>query len=282
MEDRPSCRDVALTAHADLVASGKYSFRSFVQEFDRCLARHAPPPSRSAPGRAAFTVRRALRHGQSFVPVRDGYLVLPLHGSFVSHLLRRLPLGPVRPGPFAGRFLRNPVGFIRKGAAITRMYLGSRAVRALLLARGRDEVLRGKVPLWQLLEDLLKLDVARRSISGAVRSPLPFHVDPSIDPADGTLLLTSSPGAAASSRLPPGLEESIRLGDVRQVVWDHSELALEVTFATGRSGWMTLSLGSGGIHRFAALSTFCREAPRLIAGPLASILEPDSPPVPSR
>jgi len=266
--DRAWCARIAETAHRELIASGRYSFRSFATRFDAILERHASPRQGRARSRAAFHAGRCLRHGQPFVPFRAAYVTLPVGLGFLGYLARRIALGRRRPGPIVGRALRNPSEFLHKLVDLA-LALRVEPLRRLLAIRLHDAAAAGAGPLWQLVEDLLKIDVVRRARAGTLVSTRPFAIEVSHDPASGVLLLISV-GSPASRRTAAAMEAIA--GAVRQVIWDHGELGLEVSATLRRHRVVTLSLGEGGVYTFQAISSLCRLAPARTVPQLGSLL----------
>jgi hypothetical protein len=255
--DAGFCRAMAATAHRELVASDRYSYRTFVQEFDAQLARHAAPRRGRGRRLAGFHLRRSLLHGQPFLPAGAGCVVVPLPLPLLTAGLRSLPVDHLPTGPVVGRLLRHPRGFVDKLRAFGGLLLRRPPARALL-----RQLLAGAAPvaLARLVEDLLKLAVVADARRGALRSLEPFFVDVAFEAETGSLWLISRRPVPDPRRAP--MRAPLPRGpQVRQVIWDHSEIGAEVTYFTGRRRPHTLSIGTGGVYRCEALATLCRAAP---------------------
>src|SRR5262249_14123551 len=85
----------------------------------------------------------------------------------------------------------------------------------------------------------------------------------------------------AVSRREPGVGEraltaeaidALGEGRIRALVWDHAAVAPQVVCRTGRAGWLTFTLGPGGVYRFRALEQIYRADGRAVGGALVAIL----------
>ena len=56
------------------------------------------------------------------------------------------------------------------------------------------------------------------------------------------------------------------------MLWDHSALSLQIVYAPFGREWVTVGLGTGGIHRFGALIELARRHPEEAAPILVPIL----------
>lgn len=275
MKDRQWCESLAARAHHDLVASGAHGYRAFAERFDQLMARHARPGR--GPGRSRFTfyAGRYLRHGQAIVPRKDGCVTLP-SGALAWRIAARAVVTLAgHGGRVTSRLAEDPRGICRSARAAVDALLRRRTARRLVLDVLRDRRLRATVQLHELLEDLLKLDLLGRALSGTLPSRVPFRLRASLDDG-GVLILTS---VATDDRRPidprdaagedaMALDVALGRGTIRRVVWDHSALGLEVMYRTA-SRWTRVGIGAGGVHGFAALAAVMAGRP---GGACAAVL----------
>src|SRR5262249_40697090 len=161
IEDRAFCRQLAEWSHAELIASGRYSYRTFVREFDRRLDQHAPRPVRvRSMSRSRFYGGRYVRHAQRMVPLGGRFASLPALPALLDRI-RRL------------RFLLLT---IPKGMLAVRVTLANPALRGLLYCYWVTPAVRSRVRIAKLLNDLLKLEVVQRAQDGTLQSREPFRL----------------------------------------------------------------------------------------------------------
>lgn len=277
IRDHSYCRGLADNAYRDLVGSGCYGYPAFVREFDQRLDRHvAGRRMGGGVSRRAFYLRNYLRHRQAIIPREGGFMVAPsytLPFDLLRRALNRLP--GQRRGPLMSRFIRNPGNFFRRIHAATRIIFATPCLRAMVGLYLRSGRTRGEVPIWQLIDDLLKIDIARRARGGTLRSKQPFGIEVEFDADSSTLRLSSVARFAASAAraaLLPDVERAVREGRVRLVMWDHTAVAPDMIYEVRPGWWLQVGLGSGGVHRFEALSAVYRRSPNESARPLLMIL----------
>jgi len=278
LRDRRFCRRLADNAYRDLIGSGQYSYRAFAAAFDRCLAREVPAIRSGAVSLAAFYARAYLRHGQAVVPYGNRFLVLPsraLAFDLMRRLLARLP--HARFGPVMSRLIRNPRNVGVKGIATVAAVLRTPGLR-LLAARCLRAHRSGRPGfMFGLLDDLRKLDLVHRARSGTLvtRQSLDLVVD--FDRSSGVLILRSclaTEGAGDRPDLPEDLRDALSAGKVQLLLWDHSSLGQQIVYGTGWGGWLTASIGVGGIHRFDTISPVARTDRRAAAALLSLLRRP--------
>jgi hypothetical protein len=289
MKDVGYCREMAENAHRDLIASGAYSYRAFVEEFDRRMVAHVREPlAGGGVSRVQFYARNFLRHGQTIIPYRVRFAVLP-SGKLIQDVVgRAVSRLRHRRGPALGRLVQNPGDFFSKGLVSTRITWGARNLRKLVMRYLRDRALRRSVPYHQLMNDLVKLDVVRQARTGVLRSRQPFRVSVSFEREAGALTIASgwdprSPAGlhAGGSSVGPAadlrgvLMEAFRAREIKAMVWDHSALGLQIVYQPSGSKWVTIGLGAGGVYRFDALAELARRYPDEVAGILVPILMGD-------
>ena len=277
IKDHAWCRRVAAQAHEDLVASGRYSYRAFAAMVDAHLAQDVGRPAASRRvSPVAFYARNYVRHGQTIVPWRQTFLVVPsadLAFEMARRVLARAPRA--RFGPSLSRLVQNPKNFLVKATVTWGLALTTPPLRRLLRAFVRARADGGTTRLFDVLDDLRKLWLVHQSQTGRLVTRQPFVLTFDFDASSGTLTLRSRApirGEDRPSSLPSDADAALAAGAVTLLVWDHSALGHQIVYLAGRRRWMTAGLGPGGVHRFDAVSTLYRSSPRRIAGALRSLL----------
>jgi hypothetical protein len=256
IRDRAFCREMAKRTHRELIASGRYGFDAFGRWFDGVLDKHVPDRCRVGSLSAArFYGEGYVRRRQAIVPLGDRFVVTPsaqLVHHFARLALERLPRG--RRGPLVSRLIHNPAGIVRKGLAAWRLLRRDHGLRSVLTSYRRQRGLRRTARVHAVLDDLLRLDLIRAARQGTLRTSQSFTVAWEYDAAAGALVAVSGRGPGADGPVPIAeVVDALRQGRIRTLVWDHAEVAPQVVCRTGRSRWLTFTLGAGGVYRFRAL-----------------------------
>jgi hypothetical protein len=275
VRDRGFCREMAKRSHRDLIANGRYSFQAFARWFDGVLDKHVP--GRRGVGSLSpvrFYAEGYLRRRQAIVPWAEGFVVAP-SVQLLHHLARlaleRLPRA--RRGPLVSRLIHNPAGIVRKGLAAWRLVRHDRELRRILTSYRRQPGLRQRVRVHALLDNLLRLDLVRAARQGTLRTCQSFTVEWEYDPAAAALVAVSRKGpGSAGSALTAEAIDALGQGRIRALVWDHAAVAPQVVCRTGRSRWLTFTLGPGGVYRFQALEELYQADVRGVGGALVAIL----------
>lgn len=281
MRDAGFCRALARRAYEDLIGSGRYGYPSFVRRFDDILDRHAriaAPTRLRAPWR--FYGRNFVSHGQALVPFRDGYAVLPSRRvvrQAAKAVLRTALRGTGTVVPL--RIVDDPLGALSKLILGARVVRRSPALRAIVAVYRRHRDIRQAVPLYVLMNDLVKIDIVARARRSDLCSHEPFTVDVDFDPST-RLVTLSSRAPSASPSAPPErfsahrIGKTLRRGEVSALLWDHAGLSSEVMYRPFRPGsrWFLVGIGPGGIYRFEALTLLCRRSPDVVGAALATLL----------
>jgi hypothetical protein len=232
---------LAARAHADLVASGRYSLDTFVQEFDRELEARVRP------------VRRRQRLG----------VVAGLNRSLraVEHLgsPRRLADLPV--------------------VASQRTRATRRAVRRLVRRFPEIESLARAEPEEKLLHDLDRLAAAEAAHLRELRflgHPFDVRLELSDDDRRLTLVGTREPAQDVAERREIGnrAAAAIREKRLEEIVWNNSAVG-GVTFLTFPVA--SLDIGyhvTGSTHRFSALIELARRDPEGVTSALEPLFRP--------
>jgi hypothetical protein len=277
VRDRDFCRAMAKRAHRDLIASGRHGFPAFARWFDGVLDKHVP--GRRGVGLLSatrFYAQGYWRRRQAIIPWGGGFVVAP-SAQLVHHLARLALEGlpRARRGPLVSRLIHNPAGIVRKGLAAWRLLRRDRELRGMLAAYRRQAGPGRIVRMHALLDDMLRLDLIRAARRGTLRSRQLFTVAWEYDSTAAALLAVSSRGPGpAGPALPAEAIAALGQGQIRALVWDHAAVASQVVCRTGRSRWLTFTLGPGGVYRFRALEQLyqadAREVGRVLAAMLAA------------
>jgi hypothetical protein len=256
IRDRSFCRQMAQRAHRDLIASGRYGFDAFGRWFDGVLDKHVPGRCGAGSLSAArFYGEGYVRRRQAIVPWRNRFVVMP-SAQLVHHVARLAleQLPRARRGPLLSRLIHNPAGIARKGRAAWRLLRQDRGLRRVLGSYRRQRSLRHTVRGHAVLDDLLRLDLIRAARQGTLRTNQTFTVTWEYDPAAAALVAVSRRGRDADGPVATAeVVDALRQGRIRTLVWDHAGVAPQVVCRTGRSRWLTFTLGAGGVYRFRAL-----------------------------
>ena len=244
LRDDTSLDAMVERAYRDLIESGRFSFRSFVAEFDEVVERRAPRTRRRPQGRVPTRV--ALRSEE--LAAGSAYLTSSLYG-----LARRLVV--VSLGSWY---------VLRTGPQ-------RRLARAVAASSDRGR--------W-IWHDLFRLGIATKAHEDAGAAGAPgFDIEPTFD--DGCLMLTSTNGALApppDDDLERRVRDALTSGRLNEIVWNHTAVGQFIRFAlppTRRH--MHFDIGqydSYGIYRFHSLVEFGRRRPTLVMDVLAPLLSP--------
>jgi len=234
-------------AHADLIASGRYSEEAWIRGFDDAVAARAEPRGRLASYPARRLSLEQLAAGRSY------------HVSSVYGLARELILG-----------------YLGTKAAIRR-----RALRRLVL-RGRRHKTAAATSLW---DDVFRLAMLTAIQTGALKpASEPFAVTPSFDAADGRLTLTSRHGsaeAAADGAAGEAVASALRAGTLREIVWNHAGVGQYVTMRVPplpkRISFDVGRYDAYGVYRFELLADLARAEPELVLDALQPLLSDRAP-----
>lgn len=259
LRDEKFLRAMTQTAYGDLVSSGRYSYRSFVREFDAVLAQY---------GRVYRTGRK------------------------VCYRLARVE----RPLTFAAKRVQKVIGLLAfyvgialKGGVALKLMVRTRGGRRILLRYMVDGEGRRSEPLGKLFRDVLKLAIVGRAQTSALRAKGPFCVSMRFDRDQGQLLFVSRPvkqtdaeasakaGSMGNGSWPEEdrreLEFAVREGRVRTMVWNHAALGGKVHYALTPFTHLSLGFGEYDLHRFEALEGLARRCPEQTWDVLSSVLK---------
>jgi hypothetical protein len=247
IRDLPALEAMVERTHADLVRSRRYSYETFVRGFDEIVAERVG--ARVGPG------RRSLRR----VRLDRAVTVPPL----------------LRPRSANG-------SAVRRVLAAGRLVAADVELRRLLAAYLRDAQLRKRVRPGRLREDLLRLGAIRRAHRGQPVTPARFSIEPTLNPATGTLALTSHNRPSRGARLlAKTIEDALETGSVREIVWNHRAVSMSFKYVPVL-GRRQLDVDVGyhgqvGVHEFGALNAIAARCPDIAWRALRQLTYPARP-----
>jgi hypothetical protein len=247
IRELPTLEKMVERTYTDLVRSRRYSYETFVRGFDEIVAERA--------GTHAGGERRSVRRVRLVRGVRAG-----------SALRLRSAEGKT----------------VRRVLAAARLAAVDVELRRLLAAYLRDAQLRKRVRPRRLREDLLRLGAIRRAHRGQPVTPARFSIEPTLNPATGTLALTSHSGPSRGARSPAKtIEDALETGTVREIVWNHRAVSMSFTYVPvlGRRhlGVDVGYHGQVGVHEFGALSAIAARYPDIAWRALRQLTYPGRP-----
>ena len=250
IRDDAALEDVRRRAYTDLVASGTFGLKAFIQEFDDDVDRLAPMRARAASrsGSATAVLRQPQRQ------LRDSGVVARAVAHRTEHGEQRLIEG------------------VAEVLALERL-------AKPLLGEGRQSE--------RLHVDLVRLAALTQAQRGTLKTGTPeFRVEPSWE-RDGSELWFVSRSVSSLDGLPQLIHtaevvEALRAGRLDAVYWNHAPVGLGVAI-TGGPATTSLVVGhyvASGIHRFDALVALARRLPDDVAAALGAALVAPAPPAP--
>ncbi len=260
MRDEGYCRHLAENAYRDLIASGAYSYRAFVQRFDRLLAQHASDTlPRKNISKIAFYAQQYVRHGQNVVPNGAQFRRLP--STLLTRSLRRL---------------RRYIGLIGSVTGLTK----------LIWRWAQRPELRRTVALRQIILETQILRGVGLAGQAARLEAKPFAISVELDAESGTLLLTSqrlTPGANVShdGRLislasQAKIIAALQSGQVNKLVLDHGQLGQLVPTSLTNSATPQTYVGPSGICVATSLTQLAKHFPETVGTVITSALRSNS------
>lgn len=266
MRDRGFCGRLAENAYRDLIASGEYSYKSFIGRFDGIIEEHLGGARKSrtvSPLR--FYRQRFWTHGAAIVPYRDSFITLPS-----SHLMRRLTIEHIGP-------VKSWLGF--------RFGLQFGPLRSLLLRVLLNAPLRRKIDLDNLGLNLFLLATIWESYSVGVRAGFDFNVSIEPDPGSKTLKIVTrkfDDRKTKRDRSDAGKVEALLLSSFRDVgrdagvekmVFDHSRVSDFIPYAFTDDFWITFNPGDEGVYDMRSLLEVGRAYPEKTASLFRIMIE---------
>lgn len=241
IRDVKALEEMVERAHADVVASGRYSLRRFVEQFDEEVAQRAEPsPRRSTHGFFLARVERPLRTGSVW-----GY----------------------NPRSYAGRM----DGAVAAGRAVT----GDPALRRLAGVWARSRGSDSRIRAARLSDDLLRLGVLRLAHAEPPGTLDRFYVRWRWDEEQQTLVFVSTPPSATAQE---SIDSAvIPWSQVRVILWDHREIGVVAHWRRTPRTWHTFGVGyygMTGIHHLGALGDLLRIDEAAVVEALTPLLRP--------
>jgi hypothetical protein len=234
IRDTATLQEMVDRTHADVIASGRYSYRRLAEQIEGVLYDEG----------AGRTRRRPAPGSRQLARLAETPFAAPL---------------PAR--PFALLAATGP----RMAATWALTCLGiaarCRSARRLLLRYRSDRLLRADVDVERLLGDVLRLGMLERAAAGAAT----FGWTCTLSATDATRLVLTSGDPSTRSATCAG-----SLAAVRTVEWDHSSRGTEAPFRLAAGPEVHVWVGPGGRHEFPTLGSIAARDP---AG-LAAILSP--------
>jgi hypothetical protein len=252
VRDRRLLEQLAGRAHEDLVASGKYSLRRFVREFDDAVSQRAAPR----------THRRRLRV------------------SSLAALDEKLSPAAVRRSRAYGgarQSIRRQLG--------RQLIQGDATAEALLRAARGEPIARER-----LFDDLVRLVALHRAHAGTLHCYGPqFRVTPHVDVEAREIVFVSTTAPTDDVEAREGAwrraDAALDEGRLQTIGWNHTPVGLALTFPRGPFFSTSLEVGYHvvyGAYRFSALSQLTRTHPTEARAALRPLFEAPAPMVEAR
>jgi hypothetical protein len=245
---------LALRAHSDVVASGRYSLRTFVREFEHELETRVRFAERSPRQRPMAVLARGLL-GVEQLRSRDRRAELPFLVSLSSRAAART----------ARRLIQH---FPEMEALSTQADRDGPDDRAQRVRR-----------------DLVRLATAAAAHLRELRyvGP-PFDVRVDFDDKGGRLMLVGvrdpSPDESERHRLHGQVTRAIREDRLQEIVWDNKAVSESLMFFSFPVSWLKVGYHVvAGAHRFTALEELAHNDPEGVVAALAPLFRkrPDAP-----
>ncbi|MFQ5542424.1 MAG: hypothetical protein ACE5E2_06295, partial [Candidatus Binatia bacterium] len=248
IKDQELIRRMADQAYEDIYLSGLYTYRRLAAEIEQVLVENQRRRRRDAKDTylgMLWKITGPVAASQTAVGLRMGRLVR---------------LGRPLSGVVRGR--RNS---LVKGLVALQLIMRVRGLRRLLFAYLRDYRALRSVDVDQVLADLMRLSILGRAQTDKLTSDWPFRLAVHFDPDAGLLILKSlrvDPNGTGNPSAKPHPPERLNWGVVgatlhanrlKNMLWDHSALGLDVSYALNRSRSVSIPLGERGVYRFKAI-----------------------------
>jgi hypothetical protein len=254
LKDDGFLRTLTARAHEDLIQSGRWSYETFVHEFDDVVAEEAETArgARPSPRYRLAKLERVFR-------------VPPLHVRIARSALNTA--AALRGRDFARRSALESGVWLPKGGFALRAAMGDADLRPIFL-EGR----RAGMPLDSLLKDILELSLLRRAAAGRLKTGEGFAVRSEFDSSTGSLSFVSKrleAGDQGSDRLPDSGLEALRAGAVRSIEWDHRAIGATVQLRWPR---IEVGIGSNGKNSYPLLVDIGHRRPAVVERALAPLI----------
>lgn len=241
-------------AHDELIKSERWSYASFIAEFDRVVDEEA----RVMRGRSsALRYRLAQAERTMLVPGISVRFFRGTHAVWTRTFRRDTSM----------RFEVEYESQIEKGFLALRTALGESELRPLLRL-GR----RAGSPLDRLLREILELSLLRKAAAGTLRPDQGFALKTEFDATRKALSFVSTPvgyGAHDRQSQTELIRAALRAGELSAIEWDHR--ALGGIIRLDRPA-MEVGIGYKGMESFTALAAIGRRDPSALERALAPVL----------
>lgn len=235
LRDDDLLRTMTNRAYEDIVASGLYSFRTFIQEYDRLIAKYGKPYGKLTKTR---------------------------------YWLARLERPPA---VLFGRFCR--VAPVALAAFITiKSILKNSILRKILFEHVLNMNRWDPIMVKQLFKELVLFDLINQFQSGRKVDSKLFHILTSVDQKTGCIRFVSQQNTQARQSLTEQLGReskawakiilALSRGNVNKMVWDHSSIAANVQYRVIGSVYLPIKVGQNGIQEFDLLVKLASKALR--------------------
>jgi len=294
IRDSAWCRNMVENVHCDVIRSGKYSYRSFVQWFDQIIAQHVPESrGKSRISRLSFYTRQYFSAGQTPIPWGNGYFSLPKSLPRILRILRLiLDAGTNRtvtliraskdppastsnaPGSQSALLMKMSRVFV-----LLRFAIRFPAVRAALWQGTFSPEIRRKAGWSQLLRDLLRASILMELAKGTEEEPAEVEVVAEHEDLYLRLLLIAYPTTKPSCMVTGGQNgrpassqaqsnTGLRIKDfgerVKAIELDYHAVGSFIHYIDPKGRSYDLALERDGIYRFTALAALAQIAPETV------------------
>ena len=263
-------------AYEDVVRTGRYSPRVFVRELDESIERYAVPRGRSRKmWYYAALAERHVERAARLIRLREWLL----HGSRIGSGIGS------RIGSRIGRAIASPIWHLAKrGVAASigvKLVLRYREARQLLFLVLRSREVRQAVRPATLLKELLRLWVLRKACGDMRSGPERFRVSIRLERTGVEFRSHGAPVKECrddrdfrgpwAAEIADAAIDAFHAGKFA-VVWNHSALGEQVSFALTRRTWVPLKMGERGVHDFPAFRGVAVHFPEHAWAVLAAVL----------
>lgn len=224
-------RVITERAYTDIVASGRYSYQTFIRQFDEVVERFGK----------VYGKRHNVRYQLSRLESKVRYQLLRVERAVMPQRIQWV-----------------------KSFVALRVILRVHALRQLLLGYLCDRTLRKTMRLDQVLGDLLRLGIVRQAQTDTLTAGEPFRITVRFQPEEEQLILKSrcvDGNGSSDEPLWTTLESVLREGRVKTVIWDHLALGKYVSYRLSQKKCIRIAIGKHGIYRFDALAILAGRFP---------------------
>lgn len=249
MRDEKYCRQLSQQAHRDLVASGEYSYRTFIRRFDQILSRQVDQPvgGRSI-SKPTFYARNFFKYGEFIIPNRNQFYILPF-----------------------GKILKD-VKWAQGIAVRLQFIMRIPELRRLLFIYFVHQMWLTLRP-GLVLADLWRFSLLVLLKEKGITMQRPFRVGMRFTPADGNICFKSlfpvvnKKGNTTKTEFEldvdfsvSKLESAFHQGRIGVVRWDHSSVGNYIYFFNRKGKEVVVDMNFGH-YSFRAISEFAHRFP---------------------